>query len=270
MKHETLDLLCCPSCKSTFTINIKSGNGIVDNGDLFCSQCDRSYPIRDGIPRFIVPQELEGSNSQFERSYNRLAPFYSLFTKLAFLPFGGERKARKEILDRLDFSIGRTLEVSIGNGVNLPYFYESPDVGEIYGLDISIGQLTHCERLINKMGWQVDLFLGTAESLPFKSNTFDNVLHIGGINFFSDKEQAIAEMIRVARPGGKIVIADEIERVAKQFNKSVATSQKDGTSPIESSIINLVPETVKNARVDGIWKGHGKHHGYCLEFTKPA
>jgi ubiquinone/menaquinone biosynthesis C-methylase UbiE/uncharacterized protein YbaR (Trm112 family) len=266
MKQTALELICCPFCKSTLSLNAKEGNGIITDGDVLCSACDRSYPIRKGIVRFIDLQELEGPNQHFERYYNRLAPIYSIFTKLAFLPFGGERKAREEILKHLGKGGNRALEVSIGNGVNLPYLYEASNLGEIYGLDISIGQLTQCQRLINKRDWQVDLFLAMAESLPFKNEVFDNILHIGGINFFSDKKRAIDEMIRVASPGGKVVIADEVERLAKRFNRSFTSDQGDGD--IETTIYNLVPSSMQDIRMEGIWKMHGKHHGYCLEFTK--
>ncbi|MGD8751540.1 MAG: methyltransferase domain-containing protein [Anaerolineales bacterium] len=267
MKQSTLELICCPFCKSTLSLNAKYGNGIITDGDVLCSVCNRSYSIRKGIVHFIDPQDLDGPNQHFERYYNRLAPIYSIFTKLAFLPFGGERKARQEILKHLGKGGGRTLEVSIGNGVNITSLYEVTNIGEIYGIDISIGQLNQCQRLINKRDWQVELFLAMAESLPFKKEMFDNILHIGGINFFSDKKRAIDEMIRVARPGGKVVIADEVERLAKRFNRSFTSDQWDGD--IEQTIYNLVPSSMQDIRMDGIWKAHGKHHGYCLEFSKP-
>ena len=271
MKQTALELLCCPVCKSTLTLNTKDENGVVSNGELLCSTCNRRYLVRNGIVHFIDPQELEGSNREFERYYNRLAPFYSIFTKLAFLPFGGERKARMEILDHLDLDGGRILEVSIGNGVNLPYLSDAPNVCEIYGIDISIGQLSQCQRLIAKRNWQVDLFLAMAETLPFRQDVFDRVLHIGGINFFSNKKQSFDEMIRVLRPGGKVVIADEAERLAKRINPSAATNSSDPKGgAIEETIHNLVPDTMQDIRVHGIWKAHGRHHGYCLEFTKPG
>jgi ubiquinone/menaquinone biosynthesis C-methylase UbiE len=119
---------------------------------LFCLHCERSFLIRNGIAQFISPQELEGLNRRFARFYDLLSHFYAPFTKVAFLPMGGERKARKEILDRLDLNRGLILEVSIGPGVNLPYLFESPTVGEVYGLDISAAQLARCRRFITKRG----------------------------------------------------------------------------------------------------------------------
>jgi len=270
MKLSTLELICCPSCKTTLSLNVEAEGGIVLNGELSCSTCNRRYPIKNRIVHFINPGELEGQNQHFERYYNRLAPFYSLFSKFALLPFGGERKARMEILDHLDLNGGRTLEVSIGNGVNLPYLQELDGAGEVFGIDISFGQLKHCQRLTNKRGWQVDLFLAMAESLPFKDEVFHNVLHIGGINFFSDKKAAIQEMARVVRPGGKVVISDEAERLAKQVSRSKKTTDlEQGGGTIEKNIANLVSDGMQDVQMEGIWKMHGKDHGYCLHFRKP-
>jgi ubiquinone/menaquinone biosynthesis C-methylase UbiE len=117
----------------------------------------------------------------------------------------------------------------------------------------------------------VDLLQAGAENLPFMADTFDQVLHIGGINFFSDKKRAIGEMIRVIRPRGKIVIADEAEHLAKLIDRP---STPPHTGPdhgdAASSLIDLVPPTMEEKRLDGIWKMHGRFHGYCLVFRKPA
>lgn len=271
MKRSTLELLCCPICQAALSLHDERGDEFINEGRLFCQNCERSFFIKNGIACFIDPQELEGLNRRFARSYDWLSHVYALFTKVVFLPFGGERRARKEILDRLDFNGGRILEVSIGPGVNLPYLFESPGVGEVYGLDISAGQLARCNRFVTKRGWSVDLFLGTAEVLPFKAGSFDSVFHIGGINFFSGKKQAIDEMIRVARPGSKIVIADESERLAQLYDRIFASSRYyQGNKVDTTALIDLVPDTMEEKRVDGIWKAHGQYHGYCLEFRKPA
>jgi ubiquinone/menaquinone biosynthesis C-methylase UbiE len=243
----------------------------VYKGILFCSHCERSFPIKRGIAHFIDPQELEGLNRSFARGYNRFSHVYDLFIRMGFLAFGGDRRARKEILDRLDLNGGRILEVSIGTGANLPYLFESPGVGKVYGLDISFGQLARCRRLIRERGWPVDLFLGTAEALPFKAGSFDSVFHIGGINFFSGKKKAIDEMIRVAKPGSKIVIADESEQVAQNLARISGFLHSSQGKKVDTAVpVHLVPETMKEIKVDGIWKAHGQYHGYCLEFRKPG
>ncbi len=271
MRRETLELLCCPSCEAALSLRDERGGGIVDEGELFCPHCERSFPIRNGIARFISPQELEGLNRRFARFYHWFSQFDAVFGKAFFLPLGGERRARKVVLDRLDLNGGRVLEVSIGSGNNLPYLFESPTVGEIYGLDISAAQLARCCEVVTKQGWSVDLFLGMAEALPFRAESFDGVLHIGGINFFSEKRKAIDEMIRVCRPGGQVVIADESERLAKLIARIGGFSRSYQGEKAHTSVPDdLVPDTMAEVRVDGIWKMHGQYHGYCLEFRKPG
>jgi ubiquinone/menaquinone biosynthesis C-methylase UbiE/uncharacterized protein YbaR (Trm112 family) len=271
MKRSTLELLCCPGCQTELTFHDESGNTSGNEGELFCPYCERSYIVKNGIVHFIDLQELEGFNQRFARFYNRWSRFEAIIDRLSFLPMGGERKARTEILHRLELNSGQVLEVSIGSGGNLPYLFESPEVGDIYGLDISMAQLTNCRSLVTSRGWPVEIFLGKAEELPFKSNSFDSVFHVGGINFFSEKKKAIDEMIRVARPGSKIVIADESEQVARTVARFLRLSRSTQGNKVDTSVpVHLVPETMREIRVDGIWKVHGRYHGYCLEFRKPG
>ena len=107
----------------------------------------------------------------------------------------------------------------------------------------------------------------TAEALPFADNSFDAVLHVGGINFFNDKARAIAEMVRVAKPGAHVVIVDEKERAAKAYERtlpgfktSFATQRPAVSAPIEA-----VPPGMGNVLVSDLWRGWF----YCLEFDKP-
>jgi ubiquinone/menaquinone biosynthesis C-methylase UbiE len=271
MKRATLEILCCPRCGAGLSLRDERNDGVVNDGDLSCAQCERGFPIRNGIVHFISPQELEGLNRRLARFYERFSWFEAVLDKLSFLSFGLDRKARAEVLNRLELSGGRVLEVSIGSGGNLSYLFESAKVSEVYGLDISAAQLARCSKLINKRGWSAELFLGTAEVLPFKPESFDNVFHVGGINFFSDKKKAIDEMIRVARPGSRIVIADESERVAQFIARLLRLSRANQGRRVDTSVpVHLVPEAMEEIRADGIWRRHGHFHGYCLEFRKPA
>ena len=49
MKRSTLELLCCPSCQAELTLRDESGNTSRNGGELFCSHCERSYIIKNGI-----------------------------------------------------------------------------------------------------------------------------------------------------------------------------------------------------------------------------
>jgi len=267
MKRSTLSLLACPICHGALNFS-----GVDDDplraGCLACPACDGHFPIVDGIPHFIAPEQLTGFNRRFSRMYDLTSWGYRAFSKIAFAFIGmDEETGRREITDRLEPRGGRVLEVSIGPGVNLPYLTNRPDVGEAFGLDISLGQLKNCQRYVAKKGWGVDLFLGNGEQLPFKDETFDGVLHVGGINFFNDKKSAIEEMIRVAKPGARILIGDETEKGAKAYEKFIPGFMKSfgGKRAAVVAPIDLVPKEMLETRVFDAWKGWF----YCIEFRRP-
>jgi len=56
---------------------------------------------------------------------------------------------------------------------------------------------------------RVRLCVADATTLPFATASFDAAYHFGGLNLFPDIKRGIAEMARVVKPGGKVVIGDE-------------------------------------------------------------
>jgi len=268
MKRTTLDLLLCPTCHGELELQTSTGNGSVENDSLTCLSCQNVYPIKQGIPHFIKEDDLTGLNKPFARMYDWFSWIYSVFSKIGLFFLGtSEPRARHEVLDRLEPNGERVLEVSIGPGVNLPFLLSSPAVGEVYGLDISIGQLNRCNALLHRKGWSVELFLGNGEQLPFTDNSFDSVFHIGGINFFSNKKQAIYEMIRVSKPGTKIIICDENESGAKWYEKFLPGFKNafHGQREAVTAPVDLIPGTMLDVKLGNIWNGFM----YCLEFRKP-
>jgi ubiquinone/menaquinone biosynthesis C-methylase UbiE/uncharacterized protein YbaR (Trm112 family) len=263
MQNMTVGLLACPCCRGELNVV-----GTLQNGTLACSRCRKEYPIENGMPHFIQAGALTGFNRRFARLYDHFSWGYRLFSKLAFAYIGmDEETGRREITDRLDPQGGRVLEVSVGPGVNLPYLNNRPDVGEVFGLDISLGQLQRCQGYVAKKGWAVDLFLGNGEQLPFQDETFSGVFHVGGINFFNDKKAAIDEMIRVAKPGARILISDETEKGAEAYEKFIPRFRKlmDKKRAAILPPFDLLPANVLETRLFDVWKGWM----YCIEFRKP-
>jgi ubiquinone/menaquinone biosynthesis C-methylase UbiE len=267
MKPTSLDLLVCPKCRLDLKY-VGAGNGNILDGTLICSSCFAKFPILNGIPHFIEPESLNGYNRRFAQIYDVFSWFYRAFSKVAFAYIGmDEETGRREITDRLNPGGGKVLEVSIGPGVNLPYLVKRVDVGEIFGLDISLGQLRNCQRYAAKKSWDVDLFLGNGEQLPFRDDSFTGIFHVGGINFFNNKQAAIEEMIRVAKPGTRILIADETEKGAKDYEKYIP-GFKGSFGKVREAIVppvELVPKEMLEIRVFDVWKGWM----YCIEFRKP-
>lgn len=267
MKRTTLDLLTCPFCRGYLDFS-GADEKMLQAGTLTCSRCEKRFPIMNGIPQFIQPEALTGFNRRFARMYNWFSWGYRAFSKVAFAYIGmDEETGRREITDRLEPRGGRVLEISIGPGVNLPYIINRPDVGEVFGLDISLGQLQRCQSYAAKKGWGVDLFLGNGEQLPFRDEAFGGVFHVGGINFFNNKKAAIDEMIRVAMPGARILIADETEKGAQGYERFIPGFKKSfgGKRAAIVAPIDLVPSEMLETCVFDVWKGWL----YCIEFRKP-
>ncbi len=58
MKRSLIDILCCPVCKGDLLLHtILENEKEILEGDLRCSACQISYPIRDGIPNLLPPAD---------------------------------------------------------------------------------------------------------------------------------------------------------------------------------------------------------------------
>lgn len=267
MNTEFIDILCCPFCRGMLSLNGLEGFTPIDAGEITCTVCGKHFPVLSGIVRFIDTSDMREEERRLE-IFRRLfyAHTYDSSTRLMFILCGGEEKARSECLDRLEIRPGsRVLETGIGTASNIPYLAGKIGEGHIFGIDISPSMLRLCKRKLKKLGYTSEIFQARAERLPFKDRSFDSVFHIGAINIFENKKQAIDEMIRVARPGTKIVIADESDKTSKLWDKLLFPrlfgQQKKVVPPID-----LVPRNMTEIRLDSIWKGFG----YCIEFRTPG
>jgi SAM-dependent methyltransferase len=102
---------------------------------------------------------------------------------------------------------GEVLEVAVGTGLNLP-FYRSGVT--ITGVDLSPGMLAVARDRAKALGLEADLRVGNAEALEFGDASFDTVLCTISLCNIPDHRAAIAEMYRVLRPGGRLVLLDHV------------------------------------------------------------
>jgi SAM-dependent methyltransferase len=131
--------------------------------------------------------------------------------------------------------------------------------------------LVNCQAKLHRLGLHGDLLLGNAECLPFADESFDVVFHVGGINFFTDRGEAIREMIRVAKPGSRILIADETEEHVKDmYERGPVTSgyYKNRKEPVAAPN-DLVPPEMLETHLEFL-KPMGKNRFYALTFRRPG
>jgi ubiquinone/menaquinone biosynthesis C-methylase UbiE len=204
---------------------------------LTCTGCRRAFPIRDQILETMQP--LGGNNKVAADFYNGpLWPRFRFWEWFAFFINGGERRSRRKIMQHLpDLSGTRILEVAIGDGSNLPLI---PDDCQVFGNDISTVQLAGCQQRFPDR--DLHLVLGEAEKLPFRDRTFDHVLSVGAFNYFNDPLQSLREMARVVKPGGLIVVSDEVPDLPNKtlFGRWIGLPQLDRW--VMSRFMHLGPE----------------------------
>jgi len=167
----------------------------------------------DGIPWLVDEETVSRLDRAFQRQYTeRDARSYDRLVRLLSLLLGcWEPRERRKMVGLLDLRPGmRVLEVSVGTGANLPYLARRVGAkGELFGLDLSAGMLGVARTRAAAVGCPVHLVRGDAVHLPFADGVFDGVLHFGGVNLFGDRARALAEMVRVAKPGATLVVGDE-------------------------------------------------------------
>ncbi|MGE3510331.1 MAG: class I SAM-dependent methyltransferase [Vicinamibacterales bacterium] len=97
----------------------------------------------------------------------------------------------------------RVLDVGCGTGVLACAAAErTGSDGVVVGLDPSPQMLAVARRKPCRVEWRE----GRAEALPFTDGSFDAVVSQAAITFFDPPETALAEMLRVLRPGGRLAV----------------------------------------------------------------
>jgi ubiquinone/menaquinone biosynthesis C-methylase UbiE len=102
---------------------------------------------------------------------------------------------------------GDVLEVAVGTGRNLPHY---PAGVRLTGIDLSPAMLSIARQRAADLDLDVELQTADAEALPFGDGSFDTVVCTLGLCGIPDEAQAITEMHRVLRPGGKLLLLDHI------------------------------------------------------------
>lgn len=103
------------------------------------------------------------------------------------------------------WAAGRTLEVAAGTGRNLPYY---DDAVSLTAVDLSAGMLKLAQQRANALGRVVAFSVADAQALPFDTAQFDTVVATLALCAIPDDRSGVAEMSRVLKPGGLLVLLD--------------------------------------------------------------
>jgi ubiquinone/menaquinone biosynthesis C-methylase UbiE len=106
-----------------------------------------------------------------------------------------------DLLDRIELERGESvLDVACGTGVVARLAEQRGHVGRLVGIDLNTAMLA----IAHKKSATIEWIEGSALDLPLDSNSFDVVVCQLGLQFFPDRPQALKEMARVLRQGGRV------------------------------------------------------------------
>jgi phosphatidylethanolamine/phosphatidyl-N-methylethanolamine N-methyltransferase len=110
-----------------------------------------------------------------------------------------------EVIESLGFRPGqRALEVGVGTGISLDAY---PPYIHLTAIDPSASMLAHAVTKTQENNWgHIELRSGDAQALEFPDNSFDWVLTFHVMTVVPDARRMMSEMIRVCKPGGRIVV----------------------------------------------------------------
>lgn len=153
---------------------------------------------------------LSDKGERIQQMFGAIAPRYDFLNRL--LSFGIDRRWRTKAVRLLKYREGsRILDVATGTGdVALEIALRTPDSVKITGADFcrEMIELGVVKVAASPFAGRIDLKVAPCEDLPFANDTFDSITIAFGIRNVVDRKLGLAEMWRVLRPGGRMIILE--------------------------------------------------------------
>jgi len=141
--------------------------------------------------------------------FNNIAPTYDLANHL--LSLGRDFYWRKKAVQEVKGLEGWILDIATGTGdVAIKIIRQNGHYRKVFGIDFSEPMIKKAQQKVFREGLSqtIALSLGDALFLPFRDNTFSASTIAFGLRNIVKKEQALFEMVRVIKKGGKVIILE--------------------------------------------------------------
>jgi ubiquinone/menaquinone biosynthesis C-methylase UbiE len=202
---------------------------------LFCQQEGVEYPVKNGIPDFVV-EDLTESTNPVLRSVDKIDEFakiyegplvYGIVDKVnAELGLPSTEDMAKTMTEMVDAENGVGLDVACGTGFVTRHLAQKMHL--VYGIDISMGMLEEATKYAQEKGiGNIRFARSMAEKLPFPDDVFDGVTCSGALHLFQDTVEALREMARVMKRSARLAVLTVVKGdlpVLKTVFERVGTS----------------------------------------------
>jgi demethylmenaquinone methyltransferase/2-methoxy-6-polyprenyl-1,4-benzoquinol methylase len=159
--------------------------------------------------KIVKPYNSDRSKKEeVAEMFNNIAVKYDFLNH--FLSLGIDHIWRYKAINELkEVKPKRILDLATGTGdFAIAALRLKPE--QVIGMDISSGMLEVGKQKMIKRKFNhiIDMRLGDSENLPFDDNYFDGLTVGFGVRNYENLEKGLSEMLRVVRPGGKLVILE--------------------------------------------------------------
>jgi phosphatidylethanolamine/phosphatidyl-N-methylethanolamine N-methyltransferase len=141
--------------------------------------------------------------AEIQKIYSRYSGFYDIIFAQFFYP-----RIRLG-LEKIGIKSGdRIIEVGVGTGLSLPLY---PESCKVVGIDITRRMLEKAKAKKEKFGFDhIDLFEMDGEDMCFEDDSFDHAVLPFVVSVVPNVERLMAEVKRVTKKGGKIIIINHL------------------------------------------------------------
>ena len=198
-KNTALPRYVCPDCK-------------VPLEHLYCPRCRCEFPSVDGVPCLL------SKDPKFERTTAIAGTYDSIYTVQSNVWENQGRTPQfiryfSSLLDQ--FPAARFLEIGCGEG----FLLATRRNGERFAVDLSVEAIRKARTRA-----EAHFSLALAERLPFPAEHFDLVTSVGVMEHFLETEEALREIRRILKPGGRYVSLTHVElslwdRLVRRFSE---------------------------------------------------
>jgi len=251
MDKPHLAALKCPKCGKKLRLNgdlteVKEGEIVCEKGHI--------WPVTNSIPSLVHPP-ISDKDAKWISEYDEMAENYDELVKQYDDWLGIDMMKERENFHLFIPIEGpvKIIDVSIGTGANFMAIYSKykDQMGRfnLHGMDLSTGMLQVSSEKFTKSGLHVSLTQANVFNIPYEKNFFDIVIHSGGINTFSDIPGALNEFMRIAKPGGLIIVVDEGLSPAKRKTEEGKAIMKANTLFAAKPPLEHIPDKAKDVEV---------------------
>jgi demethylmenaquinone methyltransferase / 2-methoxy-6-polyprenyl-1,4-benzoquinol methylase len=204
---------------------------------LFALTAMRLAPL--AAPASSITEAAQGSG----RFFDDVAPTYDLLNR--FISLGLDMSWRRAAANAAGSGM-TVLDVATGTGDLAAMLVAGSAFAQVTAIDPSTEMLA---RMRTKRSVStVRIVLGTAEELPFDDGTFDAVTVAFGVRNFANRGKGLAEMARVLRPNGRLVILEASEPDESGVMPALARMFIRRVVPIIATLLSGSPDAYRYLR----------------------